>query len=73
MNLERARREFLIRLAQMKHEAGELSMWKTMQALDNATRVSGFELADLLTGEQADTAPTVKTVLVFQDEEITLS
>lgn len=56
MNLERARREFLIRLAQMKHEAGELGMWKTVQALDNTTRVAGFELADLLTGAQADTA-----------------
>lgn len=52
--LETKRREFVTRLAAMKHEAGQLSMWRTVQALDNAANVSGYELADLLTGKQAD-------------------
>lgn len=56
--LEATRRNFVAQLVAMKHEAGRLSMWRTAQALDQATNTAGFELADLLTGKQADLSKT---------------
>lgn len=43
--LEQKQRHFVIRLALIKHEAGQLEMWATMQKLDDAANTAGFELA----------------------------
>lgn len=51
---ETRRRDFVCELARLKHFAGTLSMWRTAQALDQAANTAGYELADLLTGKQAD-------------------
>lgn len=53
--LEQQRRQLVIDLAAMKHRAGQLGMWRTMQQLDQSAGEAGFELADLLTGKQSDT------------------
>lgn len=43
--LEQKQRDFVIRLALIKHEAGQLEMWETMQCLDTAVNRAGWELA----------------------------
>lgn len=53
-SVDTQRREFLVELAQAKHRAGQLGLWRTMP-LDAATSVSGYELADIKVGKQADT------------------
>lgn len=55
-DLEQERRQFVAELAAIKHRAGQLGMWRTMQHLDRAASEAGYELADLLTGKQTDTA-----------------
>lgn len=35
-----------------KNRAARLGLWRTMHALDAATRVTGYEQADIITGEQ---------------------
>lgn len=42
---EQKQRHFVIRLALIKHEAGQLQMWETMQCLDTAVNRAGWELA----------------------------
>lgn len=39
------RRDFLAHLTWVKHRAGELGLFETMQALDAGVKVSGYELA----------------------------
>lgn len=50
------RRDFAATLAQASFEAGRLGLWRTMQALYEATRVTGYEIADIEQGKQADLA-----------------
>lgn len=40
--------DFMSRLALLQVEAGRLGLFKTMQVLHEASRVAGFELADLM-------------------------
>lgn len=42
---------FIDRLALMKVEAAEMGLFKTMHALDHATRAVGFEVAELMEKE----------------------
>jgi hypothetical protein len=53
-NLRGQRRAYAVRLAQVKHEAGVLGLYQTLQALDAATRAVGYEIADLETGKRGD-------------------
>jgi len=46
------RQDFIVRLVNMKHEAGTLGLFRTLHALDHATREVGYEMEDLLTGKQ---------------------
>ena len=39
-------RDFIRRLVSMKDEAGRLGLFKTMHAMDEATRAVGYEFAD---------------------------
>lgn len=56
--LEEDRRLLCLELARIKHRAGQLGMFRTMQALDNATNTAGYELADLLSvGRNAGSPP----------------
>jgi hypothetical protein len=48
------RRAFAVKLAQIKHEAGVLGLYRTLQALDSATNAVGYEIADLETGKRGD-------------------
>lgn len=38
-------RDFIEQLVRMKHRAGELELWRTMHALDDATTAVGYEAA----------------------------
>ena len=40
--------EFTTALVRMKDRSGRLGLWKTMHAIDEATKVAGWEIADLL-------------------------
>lgn len=42
-------RELIIRMVEVKNEAGRLGLYRTMHAMDEATRVVGWEVADGLT------------------------
>ena len=46
-------RGFTAALVQMKDQAARLGLWRTMHALDGATRSTGYEQADIITGKQA--------------------
>ena len=48
----RLRHNFITRLVNMKDEAGRLGLYRTMHALDNATREVGYEMVDILEGKQ---------------------
>ncbi len=39
----------------MKARAAELGMWKTMHAIEPATKAVGYELADMLAGKHPTT------------------
>lgn len=39
---------FIAELVQMKDRAGRLGLWKTMHALDEATKAVGYEYAEIL-------------------------
>lgn len=39
------KKEFVIKLASMKQEAGKLKMYKTMHSLDDTISIAGWELA----------------------------
>ncbi len=39
-------KDFVIRLVQMKYEAGVLGLWKTMHALEEPVTAVGWELAE---------------------------
>lgn len=43
--LERARREFASKLSLLKYEAGRLGLFCTMQKMESAVRMVGYELA----------------------------
>lgn len=43
--LERKRREFCSKVALLKHEAGTLNLFYTMQKLDDAMKMVGYEVA----------------------------
>jgi hypothetical protein len=53
-DLNARRSQFIIDLTSMKASAGQLGLWRTMQAIDSATNAAGWELADLISGRQAD-------------------
>lgn len=40
-------RDFTERLVRMKDEAGRLGLYRTMHAMDGATRETGYEQADI--------------------------
>lgn len=42
-------RVFAAELVKLKDKAGRLGLWKTMHALDTATREVGYEAAEILT------------------------
>lgn len=54
--LRQARLRFAADLVLVKDRAGRLGLWRTMHALDAATKEVGWEIADILEGRQADTA-----------------
>lgn len=41
-------RDFVNRLVQMKAEAGQLGLWKTMQALEGPVTTVGYEWAEMM-------------------------
>lgn len=47
------RTKFIQQLPLLLHRAGELGLYKTMHALTNAVRVSGFELAEEMQAKEA--------------------
>jgi hypothetical protein len=48
---ERKVKDFTSRLVILKAEAGRLGLLKTMHALDGATNATGWEQADIKTGQ----------------------
>mgnify|MGYP001577331461 CR=1 FL=1 len=46
-------RGFTAALVAMKDQAGRLGLWRTMHAIDEATRAIGYETADVITGKPA--------------------
>ena len=44
-------KDFTSRLVLIKAEAGRLGLLKTMRSLDGATNTTGWEQADILTGQ----------------------
>ena len=46
-------RNFTTARVTIKNEAGRPGLWRTMHALDGATRVIGYEQADIIMGKQA--------------------
>jgi len=45
---ERQMKEFLAKISLLKHEAGELKLWKSLHALDDAQNKAGWEVAEIL-------------------------
>jgi len=45
---EQDRRDFIVELIAIKHRAIQLGMIKTFHAIDEATKVVGWELAEML-------------------------
>ena len=53
-------RDFTERLVSMKDEAARLGLWRTMHAMDHATRETGYEQADIELGKQVGPWKIVK-------------
>lgn len=43
--------DFILRLVQMKAEAGQLGLLQTMHAMDKATQAVGWEFANIIKGD----------------------
>jgi hypothetical protein len=51
MTLIQKQRQFCIEIAQIKHKAGDLKLYKTMHALEVAEKEVGFEVAAVIEGK----------------------